>query len=183
MALLVSGVAYEHREIILRAKPASMLAASPKGTVPVLVLPDGRAIDESIDIMRWALACGDPEGWMDRADLHRIAAFDGAFKHHLDRYKYWTRHGVDPLVHRSAALEMLVEFDADQAGQDYLGGTTRGFTDIAIFPFVRQFAGVDPDWFEANAPDRVREWLAALTGSDLFDRAMARHSRWVPSSA
>lgn len=86
------------------------------------------------------------------------------------------------MVHRAAALEMLIEVDAVLVAQAYLGGGSPGFTDMAVFPFVRQFAGVDRNWFETDAPQGVREWLAALTASDLFERAMVRHPRWLPVS-
>lgn len=183
MALLVSGTAYAHREVLLRDKPAAMLAASPKGTVPVLVLADGTVIDESIDIMRWALAQNDPEDWLARADAELVALFDGAFKHHLDRYKYAGRYDADPLVHRAAGLAMLAELDTRLADLDYLGGAKPGFNDIAIFPFVRQFAGVDAAWFAADAPRRVREWLSVLVASDLYERAMVRIEPWAEETA
>lgn len=179
MALIASGVAYEHREILLRDKPAAMLAASPKGTVPVLVLANGQVIDESIDIMRWALDQNDPEGWMTAAEPCLVADYDGAFKYHLDRYKYAVRHGEDPLMHRAAGLTMLCRLDAQLAGRDYLSGSARGFGDIAIFPFVRQFAGVDPAWFEAQAPQKLQGWLERLISSDLFERAMIRRTLWT----
>lgn len=178
MALLVSGARYVHREVVLREKPAAMLAASPKGTVPVLVQGDGAVIDQSIDIMRWALAQRDPEGWLLRDDAALVAEFDDTFKHHLDRYKYAGRYDVDPLAHRTAGLAMLAELDRRLTEQDYLSGVERGFVDVALFPFVRQFAGVDPDLFAAQAPIRVQEWLVALTGSDLFARAMVRFAPW-----
>ena len=102
MALLTSGKIYTHREVLLRDKPAAMLAASPKGTVPILVLADGTAIEESMDIMHWALSQHDPEDWLPRADTNLVAKFDSVFKHHLDRYKYAGRYEVDPLHHRVA---------------------------------------------------------------------------------
>jgi glutathione S-transferase len=179
MALIMSGVAYEHREISLRDKPAAMLAASPKGTVPVLVLGNAEVIDESIDIMRWALDQNDPEGWMASAEQDLLTDYDGAFKHHLDRYKYGSRYSEDPLVHRAAGLDMLVRLNALLAGREYLGGRARGFGDIAIFPFVRQFAGVDPAWFEAHAPQTLQNWLERLVSSDLFARAMIRRPIWT----
>ena len=181
MALIASGLLYEHREILLSDKPPAILSASPKGTVPVLVLADGRVIDESIDIMRWALGQNDPEGWMTGADLALVATYDGAFKHHLDRYKYATRYGEDPLPHRAAGLAMLIELEARLASGTYFGGALRGFCDISIFPFVRQFAGVDPAWFEAYAPQKVGRWLLALVGSELFERAMVRLPPWAES--
>ncbi len=178
MALIVSGVVWEHREISLHDKPAAMLAASPKGTVPVLILPDGSVIDESLDIMLWALDRSDPERWMARFDPPLVATFDSAFKHHLDRYKYAARYGEDPLVHRAAGLAMLFRLGQQFGGADFVGGASRGFGDVAIFPFVRQFAGVDPAWFDANAPHDVKRWLKSLVASDLFDRAMTRFAPW-----
>jgi glutathione S-transferase len=179
MALLVSGMAYAHREVVLRNKPAAMIAASPKGTVPVLVLADGAVIDESLDIMRWALTHNDPEQWLPGADASLLATFDTAFKHHLDRYKYAVRYDTDPLVHRAEGLAILAELDRRLAERGYISGAGRGFDDIALFPFVRQFAGVDAGWFDANAPQHVRKWLAALIASDLFDQAMARNAPWI----
>lgn len=179
MALIASGTIYAHREVVLRDKPFAMLAASPKGTVPVLVLTDGPVIDESIDIMRWALSQHDPEDWLCRTDPALVENFDGAFKHHLDRYKYARRYDVDPLVHRAEGLAMLVELDARLKEQAYLDGATRGLSDIALFPFVRQFAGVDADWFAACAPQRVRHWLLTLVASDLFEQAMIRIAPWA----
>lgn len=179
MALVVSGTAYAHREVVLRDKPAAMLAASPKGTVPVLVLADGTVIDESIDIMHWALAQKDPDEWRARIDADLIDLFDGAFKHHLDRYKYAARYETDPSAHRAAGLAILANLDTRLAGLTYLGGATPGFSDIATFPFVRQFAGVDAAWFAAHAPRAVRDWLALLVESDLYARAMVRIEPWA----
>ena len=178
MALIASEIAYEHREVVLRDKPAAMLAASPKGTVPVLVLAGGAVVDESIDIMRWALSQNDPEDWLARADTPLVMQFDAAFKHHLDRYKYSERHDVDPLVHRAAGLAMLTDLGERLGDRDYLGGAARGFSDIAIFPFVRQFAGVDAAWFAEHAPLRVCEWLDGLVASPLFGQAMVKIARW-----
>jgi len=178
MALIISGLIWEHREISLRGKPAAMLAASPKGTVPVLVLPDGSVIDESLEIMRWALDRSDPEDWLVRCDPALVANYDGAFKHHLDRYKYAARYGEHPFRHRAACLAILFELDRRLGGAEYVSGPWRGFTDIAIFPFVRQFAGVDPVWFEDNAPGDVKRWLTSLVGSELFERAMIRLAQW-----
>lgn len=179
MAMLASGVAYQHREVLLRDKPAAMLAVSPKGTVPVLVLVDGSVIDESIDIMCWALAQHDPEHWLPHNDAGLIKIFDGTFKFHLDRYKYADRFDDDPLAHRAAGLAILTELDDRLSEQSYLGGATRGFSDIALFPFVRQFAQVDVDWFATRAPVAVRNWLATLMACDLFQRAMVQIPRWV----
>ena len=183
MAVLVSGVTVELREVVLRDKPAAMLAASPKGTVPVLVLPDGRVIDESFEIMRWALAQDDPEDWLGGYDAAQIAVNDGPFKHHLDRYKYPERHGSEPLAHRAAGLGLLADLEQRLAAEDNLCRETRSLTDIAIFPFVRQFGAVDRAWFEAQPLPLVRAWLARHTGSALFEAAMARVPPWVAGDA
>lgn len=178
LALAVSGTAVEHREVKLRDKPAEMLAASPKGTVPVLVLPDGRVIDESIDIMRWALAWNDPEGWLAGDDVELIAVNDGPFKHHLDRYKYAERFAADEVDHRAAGLAILVGLEARLTERAYLGGECFGLADAAILPFVRQFAAVDREWFAAQDLARVQAWLSAFVGSALFEAVMVRREVW-----
>ncbi|MDF7777357.1 glutathione S-transferase [Sphingomonas sp. AOB5] len=178
MALLVSGTACEIREVMLRDKPAEMLAASPKGTVPVLVLADGSVIDESIDVMRWALARNDPEGWLAGDDAALIAANDGPFKHHLDRYKYPERHGSDPLAHRAEGTALLAALEARLANQPYLCGSRRTLADASIMPFVRQFAAVDHDWFAAQQLPALRGWLAAWIASPLFERTMVNRPQW-----
>lgn len=174
LALAVSATGVERREVRLSAKPAELLAASPKGTVPVLVLPDACVIDESLDIMRWTLGLSDLEAWLDRADDALIAVNDGSFKHDLDRYKYPERHGADPLVHRAQGLQFLCEIDGRLSGGGHVGGSARGFTDAAIVPFVRQFAAVDRVWFEAQPLPHLRRWLDAYLGSALFQSIMAR---------
>lgn len=178
LALLVSGVSFELREVKLSAKPAAMIAASPKGTVPVLVLEDGRVIDESLDIMRWALGRHDPEGWLAGDDAALIAANDGPFKHHLDRAKYPERHGVDPEPHRAGALALLAPLEERLRAQAFLCGATRTLTDAALMPFVRQFAAIDAGWFADQPLPAVQRWLAGQIASPLFDRAMARHAVW-----
>ena len=179
MALFISGVHYEHREVVLRNKPPEMLEVSPKGTVPVLVTKDGGVLEESLDIMRWALGRNDPEGWLDRGDAALVAANDGPFKYHLDRYKYATRYeDADPQEHGVKAADQLRAIEDRLAKSSYLCGETRGFADIAIFPFVRQFANADRDWFDARDLPRVQCWLDGLEGSDLFAAIMAKHDPW-----
>lgn len=180
MALLVSGTQFELREVALRDKPAAMIAASPKGTVPVLVLADGRVIDESLAIMHWALARHDPEGWLAGDDSGLIATFDAAFKHHLDRYKYAERHGTDAVEHRGAGLALLEPLDLRLAAHANLCRQQRSLTDIAIIPFVRQFAGVDRAWFDAQSIPQVRQWLDVHVASRLFGDAMIRVRPWSP---
>jgi len=174
LALRVSETPVEIREVSLRDKPAAMLAASPKGTVPVLVLPGGEVIDESLDIMRWALARNDPEGWLDGDDPALIAANDGPFKHHLDRTKYPDRHASDPTEHRAAALEILGALEQRLSISAYLCGSRQTLTDAAILPFVRQFAAIDLAWFDAQPLPRLQHWLATQLASPLFLSIMTR---------
>ena len=180
MALLVSSQTVELREILLRAKPQAMLDASPKGTVPVLVLADGSVIDQSLAIMRWALARHDPEAWLRGDDAELVERFDGPFKHHLDRYKYPNRHGSDPIEHRTAGLEHLQLIEQRLAASAFLCGASRTLSDIALFPFVRQFAATDQAWFDAQPLPQLHALLAGLLGSALFDRAMLRPAPWQP---
>jgi glutathione S-transferase len=178
LALLVSGTVCELREVKLSDKPTALLAASPKGTVPVLVLPGGVVIDESIDIMRWALRQNDPENWLAREDACLIAANDGPFKHHLDRTKYQQRFGEDPAIHRAAALALLENLEARLAITANLSGEQRGLTDAAICPFIRQFAAIDRPWFDSLALPGVQRWLGYHLTSPLFDAAMLGVPVW-----
>ena len=183
MALLVSGSVCEIREVKLRDKPAELIAASAKATVPVLVLPEGRVIDESIDIMRWALARNDPEAWLAGDDAALIATNDGAFKYHLDRYKYPDRYPADGVDHRACGLALLTELERRLAGSAYLCGETRSLADAAMVPFVRQFAATDRDWFDAQALPMVQRWLAEWLASALFAETMVVRPVWRPPSS
>lgn len=183
LALLVSQTRCQLREVSLKDKPSAMLAASPKATVPVLVLPDGQVIDESLGIMRWALGRNDPEDWLGRDDKALIAANDGAFKHDLDRYKYPERHGSDPLFHRERGLASLRDLDARLSQGGQLVGSTRGLADAAIMPFVRQFAAVDREWFGAQSLPHLHRWLAEHLQSELFRLAMQRVVTWSPEDS
>lgn len=190
MALLVAGVALDANEIVLRDKPSAMLVASPKGTVPVLVLPDGRVLEQSWDIVEWALtqefASAEVQGWWSRAqmlqNLNLLRCNDGDFKHHLDRYKYPERFmsEADASVvadvrafHREQAVTVLLEPLEIRLAQDqYLGGTQPCAADIGIFPFVRQFSAVAPNWFASLSLSRVQNWLDDWLHSPLFQAAM-----------
>lgn len=186
MALWVAGVSVELREVKLAAKPPELLAASPKGTVPVLVLADGQVIDESLDIMRRALAQSDPEGWLAGDDAALIAANDGPFKHHLDRAKYPGRYEEEEdgtTDHRAAALALLAPLEARLADAPYLCGPSRTLTDIALFPFIRQFAAIDPAWFAAQPLPRLQAWLEGLLASDLFAAVMPKFAPWQEGDA
>jgi glutathione S-transferase len=184
MALWISRTACELREVVLADKPPELLAASPKGTVPVLVAPDGTVIDESLAIMRWALARRDPEGWLAGDDPALIAANDGAFKHDLDRYKYPARYpGCDPHQHREQGLEFLRGLEARLAAAPNLAGPHRTLADIALFPFVRQFAHTDRAWFAAQSLPRLRDWLERHLASDLFAAIMPKFAPWAAGDA
>lgn len=182
MALLQAGRDFDAIEISLRDKPAAMLALSPKGTVPVLHLPDGQVLEESWDIMRWAWSEHDPDGWWSRAqtddNLALVRCNDGAFKHHLDRYKYPDRYpeeAVSREVHRAEAVScLIVPLEARLKPQPYLGGATPCATDLAIFPFVRQFAGVEPAWFGELGMPALKAWLQGWLDSRLFNEGMTK---------
>jgi glutathione S-transferase len=180
MAIAVSKVQVKLREVVLRDKPPEMIAVSPKGTVPVLVVGDGHVVDESLDIMRWALAQNDPANWLAHDDAGMIAANDGPFKQALDRYKYPHRYGLaDSLEHREAARDHLSGLNDILATQPYLGGNAPAFTDIALFPFVRQFAATDQLWFDALLQSALQAWLNGLLASDLFGQIMTRYHKWT----
>ena len=180
LAIAVSSTPCVLREVKLSARPAAMLAASPKGTVPVLVLPDGMVIYESPDIMRWALAKRDPECWLEGDDPALITRNDGPFKHDLDRYKYPERYGADPLKHRAMGMEFLRELDGRLDRTSQLCGPVRSMADAAIMPFVRQFAAVDQPWFNDQPLPRLKVWLAAHRSSELFNMIMLRVAPWSP---
>ena len=182
MALLQAKRGFNAVEVILRDKPAELLRLSPKGTVPVLQLPDGRVLDESWDIMRWALESADGAGWWRRAqsadNLALLQRNDGDFKRCLDRYKYPERYPAEAhsrdALRAQAVAALLVPLEGRLQGAPYLGGDLPCATDIAIFPFVRQFAAVEPHWFEGQPLPALRAWLAAWLGSSLFAACMVK---------
>ena len=216
LALAVSGHTVEHREVVLRDKPVELLAASPKGTVPVLVLPEGLVIEQSLDIMLWALNCHDPQHWLMPVQgglqemLELIAHCDGPFKQHLDGYKYPQRVPLAlsapaspfALVNSPHIAPGTVAVDAAEAvadqkiqarqhgalflaqlnlrlgGSAFLHGPQLGLADAAIVPFIRQFAGVAPEWFARQPWPALQAWLEAITGSALFTSVMHRRSPW-----
>ncbi len=216
-AIEVAGVAVDMREIALRDKPAPMLAASPKGTVPVLVLRSGEVIDESLNIMRWALAQRDPEGWLtpERGTLDDMLAWIDAceadFKPHLDRSKYALRYraewacdsGADAADeaafserHRALALQFLERLAAHLAATQSPGaaranpcdeteaicpglfGARAALADVAIVPFVRQFARMDEGRFAEQAPTGVANWMRCLLARADFGAVMTRRALW-----
>lgn len=188
LALFASGVAYEHREVALKAKPAEMLAASPKGTVPVLVLNTGEVLEESLNIMRWALQQNDPHDWLPDTPQalaytdDGIALNDGDFKLHLDRYKYPQRFGfTDVVPHRTLGAEVLMRWQARLQTHAYLSGTQWGLLDACVAPFVRQFARTDRVWFDAQPWPELAQWLSSFEASADFEVVMHKHPLWVPN--
>jgi glutathione S-transferase len=178
MALLASKTVCELREVKLSDKPAELIALSPKATVPVLVTTEGRVIDQSMDIMHWALARNDPEDWLASVDDPLIAANDGPFKFHLDRYKYPDRHQGDPIEHRAAAVEIMQSLEDRLSVSDNLARPARSLVDLAIMPFVRQFANTDRVFFDAAPLPKVQKWLAVHIASPLFETTMTTYPRW-----
>lgn len=190
MALLMVGVPFEAFEIVLRDKPPAMLAASPKGTVPVLLLPGGRVLEQSWDIVAWALSQASAdvpaqEAWRQsqtEQNQQLLHINDGDFKHQLDRYKYPERfaQSKDPAAvadckrtSRNQAVETMLEpLERALTGQEFLGASQACATDLGIFPFVRQFAAVDPDWFKALPLPQVKTWLNHWQQSPLFVSCM-----------
>jgi len=182
MALFVSRQTYELREVVLRDKPPHMLALSAKGTVPVLLLPNGRVIDESLDVMRWALGEKDPHNWLgpDAGEMTAlIQECDTDFKAHLDRYKYASRYNdSDPPTHRAAGAGFIQRLDARLGATAYLFGEHKALADIAIAPFVRQFALADWDWFFAESYPHVQRWLDDFITTEPFTAVMDKYDPW-----
>lgn len=193
LAIEAAGLLVQLREVDLKAKPPELLASSPKGTVPVLVLNDGTVLEESLDVMAWALAQHDPHGWRHLdSDPQRvaerqsmaalIATNDGRLKPHIDRYKYGHRHqGTDPLQHREEALTILRAWNGLLEAGGWLLGERPSLADVAVLPFVRQFRLADPGWFDALedlAP--LQAWLGRFLASPELAVVMAPFPPWMP---
>lgn len=180
LALLSAGTAYELHEVALRSKPPALLALSPKGTVPVLHLTDGRVLEQSLDIMLWALGQHDPQAWLTQFPLDEMLALvqlnDERFKPLLDRYKYPDRHPAAPAqAYRQEAIDtMLAGLNEGLGLRPYLLGRQPCLADMAILPFVRQFAQVDRNWWDHNELPALRSWLSTLLQTPLFEAVMAK---------
>ena len=189
LALSIAGVSYEHREVSLRDKPEAMLEASPKGTVPVFVTSSGEVIDESLAIMRYGLKKNDPKNWLfdetgKTAEFLRL--MDEDFKPHLDQYKYASRYDEDAergdvnLEHRAAAVGILQNWESALAENDFLLRDTPSLADIATFPFIRQFAATEKEWWATEPLPNVADWLDRCLQSDLFKKIMKKRPLWAP---
>jgi glutathione S-transferase len=186
LALVAGGIEVGIREVVFRDKAPELLTASPKATVPVLVLDDGTVLEESLDIMRWAMETSKageilaPDAGNTPDAIALIERMDADFKPHLDHFKYPNRYeDVDALEARDEASKFLNELDRMLAGQPYLYGQKRSVADIGVAPFVRQFAHVDRDWFYAQPWENLIVWLTEFTESPAFKHIMAKYPKWV----
>ncbi|MBH66918.1 MAG: glutathione S-transferase [Rhodospirillaceae bacterium] len=184
LAIDQSNKFIELREVVLRDKPAHMIKLSPKGTVPVLWLPNGAVIDESLDIMMWAASqtkATPSLQTLKHYDL--IEEIDSTFKYHLDRYKYASRYkNIDAIEHRNEALSVLMKIDK-RLETKWLSGQNSGFVDWAILPFIRQYRATDPSWFD-NLPEikKTSAWLERFLNWECFQRVMKKYPKWQPGS-
>ena len=185
LALQSAGITVTLREILLRDKPEAFLATSPKATVPVLDLGDGHIIEESRDIMIWALSRHDPECWLAITEhapqtcTDFLDRLDGPFKTHLDRYKYASRYEVSAAwQHRENGAQFLAKMDRSLGSTGALSGSGLGFMDFAILPFIRQFRIADSKWFDSQPWPYLHRWLQDFLGSAAFLRVMVKYPLW-----
>jgi glutathione S-transferase len=186
LALLASGIEYEHREVVLRDKPTEMLTASPKGTVPVLVLPNGQVIDQSLDIILWALRQNDPHGWLEheKEALDQIEQCDGDFKYHLDRYKYPNRYeGANAVEYRAKAASFAALMNQNLLQNNYTFNSVSGIKYAGCMPFLRQFANTDKAWFAAQPWPALQAALASFEASSEFKTMMQTYTPWQAGAA
>ena len=181
MALAYSNISLELREISLRGRPEELYKASIKGTVPVLITADGTVIDESLEIMLWSLKNNDNQTWLKQGsneEMDLINSNDTTFKKWLDKYKYHDRHPENSKeFYRNHCQKILSIYEEQLTKHTYLLRNDISIADIAIFPFVRQFANVDYSWFESNF-DLLKNWLENFCSSDLFLSIMNKYDTW-----
>ena len=183
MAIHISSQKCEIREVLLRDKPPSMLEYSSKGTVPVLVLQSGEVIDESLDVIDWALNLNDPDNWQRSKDNEKtkelIKINDGEFKHHLDRYKYSKRYdNEDPEFHRKKCLSFIEKVNSELQNSKYIFDDAISYIDISLLPFIRQFRIADKEWFDELPYENVKSWLSNFLNSELLKSIMYKYDLW-----
>lgn len=181
MSLFYCNIKYEHREILLKDRPRALYDVSPKGTVPVLILDNNNIIDESIDIMKWALKIFDKDSWyknkIEKQDK-LISVNDNIFKKKLDNYKYHIRFPeLSFEEHRKIISKDLSAYNNILSENKYLLSSEINLADIAIFPFIRQSAFVNINWFKVQFPF-VYNWLQNLMDSNLFQSIMHKYPIW-----
>jgi len=187
MALILTSHTCELREILLTDKPDSMLEISPKGTVPVLQL-EGRIIDESMDIIKWAIKSGSEKMHILSEDEEAmsnslIQLFDSKFKYHLDRYKYSSRYQTLKEEHQEKCLEILNSLEQKISDQPWIFGKLVSLLDISILPFIRQCKIANPAWFKSQKFKRVISLLEHFESSKLFNKAMEEFELWDPKKS
>jgi len=183
MAIHISSQKCEIREVLLRDKPPSMLEYSSKGTVPVLVLQSGEVIDESLDVIDWALNLNDPDNWQRSKNNEKtkelIKINDGEFKYHLDRYKYSKRYdNEDPEFHRKKCLSFIEKVNSELQNSKYIFDDAISYIDISLLPFIRQFRIADNEWFDELPYENVKSWLSNFLNSELLESIMSKHDLW-----
>jgi len=183
MAIHISGQKCEIREVLLRDKPPSMLEYSAKGTVPVLILQDGKVIDESLDVIDWALNLNDPDDWQRSKDTKKtkelIKINDGEFKYHLDRYKYSKRYdNEDPEFHKKKCLKFIELINNELNNSKYIFDDNISYADIVVLPFIRQFRIADIEWFDSLPYDNLKNWLSNFLDSSLLNSSMKKYDLW-----
>ena len=183
MAIHISGQKCQLREVLLRDKPPSMLEYSAKGTVPVLILQDGKVIDESLDVIDWALNLNDPDDWQRSKDTKKtkelIKINDGEFKYHLDRYKYSKRYdNEDPEFHRKKCLKFIESINNELNNSEYIFDDNISYADIVLLPFIRQFRIADIEWFDSLPYDNLKKWLSSFLDSSLLNSIMKKYDLW-----
>lgn len=189
MALLMAKEDVLLRAIVTSDKPKEMLLVSAKGTVPVLILEDGSFIDESLEIMLWALKRNDPQGLLKVSDPLMLAAMlklidecDGGYRANLTAYKHAKRFHIDTEVHLRSKCEVYIQKLEDRlANQSYFFGESLSLADLAILPFIRQFANTDKKWFRDTHYEKLSKWLSKQMGSKLFSKAMRKYPLWNES--
>ena len=189
LAIKVSNIKVQLREVILADKPKEMLACSSKGTVPVLQLADGTVIDESMDIMAWALTQHDPENWLPDSSARReeinclIELNDTSFKQQLDYYKYSDRFPESTMqTYRQQAEGFLQQLEERLEQHLFLTGENPSLADMALLPFIRQFSNVDKTWFDQSPYIKLQVWLDSLLADRLFLEVMHKYSQWQPGN-
>ena len=183
MAIHISDQRCELREVLLRDKPPSMLQYSAKGTVPVLILQDGKVIDESLDVIDWALNLNDPDDWQRSKNKEKtkelIKINDGEFKYHLDRYKYSKRYdNEDPEFHRKKCLKFIESINNELNNSEYIFDDNISYADIVLLPFIRQFRIADIEWFDSLPYDNLKKWLSSFLNSSLLNSIMKKYDLW-----
>ncbi len=186
MAIYQANIKCELREVVLKDKPESMLSLSNKGTVPVLLTTDNKVIEQSCEVMHWALNNNDPDNWLDEDESQSqflIDYNDNEFKYFLDRYKYHVghpEHSQEYYRDNAESFLKLIEKQLSNSKGAALLGNRLSFADIAIFPFIRQFSKVDLDWFQSSPYELLKIWTHNIEQSDTFRGCMKKYEQWLP---